>query len=90
MVTANRVRVWVRALGQECRVRVESVETAKWLVDQLTERKALTGLQFIDMTPTEDGCKFPIPNGPQRTLQTLETALQTIPGVQLMLEPESI
>lgn len=89
MVTGNRIRVWVRALGQECRVRVDSVETAQWLVDRLTERKALTGLEFIDMTPTESGCKFPIPNGPHRNLATLETALHSIPGVQLMLEPES-
>lgn len=91
MVAAQNVtRVWVRSLGQNCRIRVESVQNALWLLDRLTQLHALVGLDGIDITPTESGCKFQIPSSTERTLGTLEAALRRIPGVRLMLEPESI
>lgn len=90
MVTTNTIRVWVRSLGEDCRIRVESVETAQWLIDRLTERDALPGLEYLDLQPTATGCVFRIPNAPDRSLAALERVLSQIPAVHLMLEPESV
>ncbi len=88
-MTQTTIRVWVRSLGNSCRVRVESMENARWLLARLTEKKALAGLSQMEITPTDSGCLFQIPNATKRTLETLETALGAIPEVQLMLSPES-
>lgn len=84
------VRVWVRSLGDGCRVRVESHDDAQWLIEHLTASDALVGLEYIDVKPTESGCEFRIPISRDRTLATLESAIAQIPEAQLMLEPESV
>jgi hypothetical protein len=83
------VRVWVRSLGQSCRLRVENVEQAHWVLARLEEKSALEGLSQIDIRPTEAGCLFEIPNASLRTLASLEVALGEIPEVELMLSPEA-
>ena len=88
MSTNSGVRVWVRALGDRCRVRVESMETAHWLLQCLTEKSALAGLESVEIRRTTSGCLFELPNSTQRTLATLERALGEIPEVELMLSPE--
>ncbi len=90
MTTKTQIRVWVRSLGNSCRVRVESEETAHWLLKRLTERNALTGLERVVIQETEAGCRFQIPNATERTLATLESALRQIPEVELMLSPEAV
>lgn len=89
MVTNSPIRVWVRSLGNSCRVRLESVEDARWILARLQERNALVGLSQMEIHATESGCRFQIPNATERTLATLETALGEIPGVELMLSPEA-
>lgn len=84
----SAVRVWVRSLGDRCRVRVESMETAHWLLQCLTEKRVLAGLESVEIRRTKTGCLFEIPNSTQRTLATLEQALGEIPEVELMLSPE--
>lgn len=89
-VAANSsIRVWVRSLGQSCRIRVQSEEEARWLLEQLDRKKALDGLSDVKIYTTDSGCLFEIPTATQRTLATLETALEEIPEVDLMLSPES-
>jgi hypothetical protein len=82
-------RVWVRSLGNACRVRVEGTGNAQWLVDRLAQTPALAGLEFVDVKPDGTTCTFRVPNSAERTLASLEQELAHIPGVQLMLEPES-
>lgn len=89
MVTNPSVRVWIRTLGTSCRVRLQSQEKARWVLAQLHERNALAGLTEVEICSTESGCQFQIPNATQRTLATLEVALDQIPGVELMLSPEA-
>lgn len=89
MVSSSPIRVWVRSLGNSCRVRLENSENARWLLAQLQERNALVGLNQVEIHSTESGCRFQIPNATQRTLASLETALGQIPGVQLMVSPEA-
>lgn len=89
MTNNSSIRVWVRSLGQSCRVRMDTIEHARWVLERLKEKKALEGLLQVDIQITEAGCSFEIPNATQRTLATLESALEEIPEVDLMLSPES-
>lgn len=89
MNLAETVRVWVRSLGNACRVRVEGRDNTQWLVNYLSNTPALVGLKFVDIQPHGATCTFEIPNSTDRTLTTLETVLARVPGVKLMLQPES-
>ena len=90
MLAANPIRVWLRPLGQGCRIRVETVENAFWLLGRLTETNRLVGLEHIQLSTTESECTFEIPTSSQRTRLTLESAMAQIPGLLLLLEPEPI
>lgn len=88
MSSNSTVRVWVRTLGNSCRVRLESQEHGQWLLDRLKERNALECLGPVEIHATETGCRLLISNSDRKTLETLETALREISGVELMLSPE--
>jgi hypothetical protein len=89
MESTASTRVWVRSLGNACRVRVEGADNAQRLVDRLAQTPALAGLQFVDVQPNGSTCTFQVPASVERTLATLEHELGSMSGVQLMLEPES-
>lgn len=89
MATLSPVRVWVRALGQSCRVRLEGVEQAQWVLAQLEKKKALEGVVEVEIRTTANGCLFEVPNASKGALATLEAALGAIPEVELMLSPEA-
>jgi hypothetical protein len=65
------------------------MEHARWLLGELKKLKALEGLDNVEIQPTEEGCRFQISNADERTLASLETALEQIPDVELMLSPEA-
>lgn len=90
MLATNPVRVWIRPLGQVCRIRVESVENARWILERLIETNRLVGLEQVHLSSTPSDCTFEIPTSSQRTRLTLENALAQISGAQLMLEPETV
>ena len=83
-------RVWVRSLGNACRIRVEAADDATWLLDRLAQTPALAGLNSVDVQPCGTARTFRVPISAERTLATLEVELASIAGVELMLEPESV
>jgi len=89
MNSNSPVRVWVRSLGNSCRVRLESVDDAHWLFTRLLEENAIPEQNQIEIQPTDTGLQFQIPNKDGRTLATLESTLGRIAGVKLMLSPEA-
>jgi hypothetical protein len=88
MQLVDSTRVWVRSLGNACRVRVEGTENARWLVNRLAETPALAGLEFVDVEGSGTTCTFRVPNSAERTLATMEKELADIPGVVLRV-PEA-
>jgi hypothetical protein len=83
----NTFHVWVRPLGGACRVRVDGVGNAEWLLDRL-------GRSFDcgSSKPIRDGegscCStFRVPYGSQMSRSTFEELLAAIPEVTLMLDP---
>jgi hypothetical protein len=88
------VRVWVRTLGNGCRLSVDNLSGISFVLDRLSKTEALEGLDSIDMTvelkkdlPSASRCTFLIPGSPERTLASLEIALSEASGVELMMEP---
>ncbi len=90
MLTRKLVRVWIRPLGQECRIRVESTKDAQWLLERLMQTNRFVGLQQVELHSTESDCTFAISTDSQRTRLSLENTLAQISGLQMMLEPESV
>ena len=80
-------RVWIRPLGNTCRVRVDSVGNAEWLLNRL-------GHSFVFKTAEpvneEDGsfcCTFHVAYSSQVSRRGLERLLTAIPEVNLMTDP---
>ena len=83
----NAFCVWVRPLGGNCRVRVDGVKNAQWLLDRL-------GHSFVfktaDPMNEEDGsscCTFRVAYDFQTSRRGLERLLAAIPEVKLMADP---
>lgn len=90
MVVADTIRVWVRSLGNSCRIRVEGLENTKSLVERLAQSPLMAGLESVDIEPHGSTATFHLPHSARWTLADLETEIAQIPGVRLMNEPESI
>lgn len=88
--TTKNINVWVRPLSQGCRVRVESVANAFWILDRLIAMNSLAGLLRVELITSEFECTFDVPHSSRRTRASLESALTQIPRVQLMVEAEEI
>lgn len=82
------IRVWVRTLGNTCRVRVDKEEHLHWLVEQLSRDPEYTGLKKLDLDTAREKCLLHISYSESGSLARLEEALSQIRGVQLMTEPE--
>ena len=82
------IQVWVRSLGNACRVRVDKEENLGWLVEQLSHDPEYAKLKELDLDTVGERCMFQISFSPTGSLAHLEKALTNIPGVQLMTEPE--
>lgn len=83
----NAFRVWIRPLGGNCRVRVDGVGNAEWLLDRL-------GHSFVfktaDPMNEEDGsscCAFRVAYDVQTSRRGFERLLAAIPEVTLMTDP---
>ena len=83
----NTFRVWIRPLYGVCRVRVDGITNAIWLLTRLS-----CSFVFKSGEPMEDDEKassstFHVPYGSQMSPFKFERLLAGIPQVQLMPEP---
>ncbi|MBN2022431.1 MAG: hypothetical protein JW809_06515 [Pirellulales bacterium] len=83
----NSFPVWLRPLGETCRVRVDGVQNAQWLLNRL-------GLSFVFKTAapiTEDAdstnCTFCVAYSSHMSRRELEKVLAMIPEVSVMMDP---
>lgn len=89
------VHVWVRSLGNSCRVSADNLADMAVVLDRLSRTEALKGLTTVsltlelndDLAPSASRCTIQIPGSPERTLATLETGLADAADLELMLEP---
>jgi hypothetical protein len=83
----NTFAVWLRPLGSACRVRVDGISNAQWLLDRL-------GRSFVfktaDPMNEEEGsscCTFHLAYSSQMSRRGFERLLAAIPEVKLMTDP---
>jgi len=83
----NAFRVWLRPLGSACRVRVDGVGNAQWLLNRL-------GHSFVFKTAAplseEEGsscCTFHLAYSSHVSRRGFERLLAAIPEVNLMTDP---
>ena len=83
----NTFAVWLRPLGSACRVRVDGISNAQWLLDRL-------GRSFVFKTAdpmNEEGdsscCTFRVVYGSEMSRRGFERLLAAIPEVNMMPDP---
>jgi hypothetical protein len=79
--------VWLSPLGATCKVRVDGITNANWLLNRL-HRSFI--FQSCDPVNDEDGsscCTFLMTYSTQRCYRTFERLLATIPEVEWTLDP---
>lgn len=84
----NAFRVWVRALGNCSRVRVEGDQNARWLLDRLEQSFAFKSGEPLRRDVHNASCTFRVPYGSHVSRDGLERLLAAIPEVTLMAEPD--
>lgn len=84
----TKFRVWIRYLGPTCRVRVDGLANANWLLGHLTQSFVFKTAEPLAVSPGTSICNFHIPYTPPLTRARFESLLGAIPQVQLMQEPE--
>ncbi len=80
-------RIWLRPLGDSCRVRIDGIANARWLLDRL---KGTVAFQpFVpDVEASElERCTFRVPCNSRAAASRLQTLLTALPEVRLMTEP---
>lgn len=81
-------RVWVRPLGGVCRVRVDGLPNATWLLDRLGQSFVFKTCEPICCDGGSSCCTFRVSYGPQVSRSSFDRILAAIPEVNLMTEPE--
>ena len=84
----NAFRVWIRPLGDFCRVRVDGMENARWLLSRLSESFVFQTCEGIREIEGSSCCTFQVPYNPPLSRSHFEKLLVAIPPVKLMSEPE--
>jgi hypothetical protein len=80
--------VWIRPLGSACRVRVDGMQNAKWLLNRLSDFFVFKNSEPLD-DDMETACSsFQVQYSLQMSGLTFAKLLAAIPEVNLMLEPE--
>lgn len=80
--------VWVRPLGESCRLRVSGTRNAEWLLETLSESFSMGNAEPCHKDHEADICTFEMPCQAPQSCSQLEKALASLPEVRLMMRPE--
>lgn len=84
----NAFQVWVRPLGESCRIRVNGVRNAEWLLKRLGTSFAIDNAEPCHETLEPGIVTFKVPCEAPQARNRLQKALSSIPEVDLMIRPE--
>jgi hypothetical protein len=79
-------KVWLRPLGDSCRIRIEGLENANWLRARLSQ--SFETMKEINVVEGSIYRSFQVDYSPTVTHTAFETILASIPSVRLMTGPE--
>jgi hypothetical protein len=80
-------QVWLRPVGDFCRVRVDGIENARWLLSRLSQSFVFKTFEPFVETMGSSICSFQIPYNPPLSRFKFERLLVAIPEIRLMSEP---
>lgn len=80
----NVFRVWTRALGHMCEVRVDGIKNAVWLLTRLSQSFVFKSSEPIEDDEGASCSTFHVPYNSQMSHFQFERLLAGIPQVQLM------
>ena len=83
----NTFRVWIRPLYNVCRVRVDGIKNAMWLLTRLSQSFAFKNSEPIEDDEGASCSTFHVPYNSQMSHFQFERLLAGIPQVQLMSDP---
>jgi hypothetical protein len=84
----NAFRVWLRPLGDFCRVRVDSIENARWLLGRLSQSFVFKTFEPFVETVGSSVCSFQVPYNPPLSRSKFERLLAAIPELRVSSDPE--
>lgn len=79
--------VWVRPLGEACRVRVDGLENGRWLLSRLINLAGVDNCKPIRQEGPFGVYTFLVALSPTMTRSMLGELLAAIPEVDLMCQP---
>ena len=79
--------VWIRPSDGNCRVRVENVLSARWLLDRLSQSFIFKSCEPVREEADSACCNFRVMFGSQMSPPLFTRLLAAIPEVNLTLEP---
>ena len=85
--TMNTFRVWIRPLYNVCRVRVDGIKNAMWLLTRLSQSFVFKSSEPIEDDEGASCSTFHVPYNSQMSHFQFERLLAGIPQVQLMSDP---
>jgi hypothetical protein len=80
-------RVWIQSLADDCRLRVDGMQNARWLLTRLARAFIFKSAKPITDDEGPSSCVFHLGYSSQMSRPTLEKALTAIPEVELLLDP---
>jgi hypothetical protein len=83
----NRFRVWLRPLGSGCKVKVDGIKNAKWLLDRLSRSFVFKSSEAMNEDEFFPARVFSVQYGSQMCHSQFRILLNRISEVDLMTEP---
>ncbi len=80
-------RVWIHPLGNDCQLRVDGMQNARWLLTRLGRSFIFKSAEPINDDQGSSSCVFRIRCTTQMSRPTLEKVLAAIPEVELVSDP---
>ena len=80
-------RVWLRPLGGNCRVRVDGINNAQWLLNRLGHSFVFKTADPMNEEESSSCCTFRVAYDARMSRRGLERLLGAIPEVKMMTDP---
>jgi hypothetical protein len=79
--------VWIRPVGTDCKVRVDSLANTTWLLNRLSRSFVFKGSESVNEEECFPCCTFRVVYGSQMCYAVFKKLLGGIPEVNLMMDP---
>ena len=83
----NRFRVWLRPMNSGCKVKVDGIKNARWLLDRLSQSFVFKSSEAMNEEEFFPACVFAVPYGSQMSHSLFWKLLSGISEVDVMPEP---